>query len=347
MIEKIKLLIQNRLLQHSLFWLFSFYIFLKIIVWQEAIYKIDLIYSLLFHLSLVLAVYIHLYVLIPKFLQPKRYLIYLLSLVFLVCASVILNQWFVDQLGGILFEGYYFISEFSYTQILQFTAAYISISSLLKWSKAWFKISEKERKIRKLEKEKLKVELGVLKAQINPHFLFNSLNNIYSLALDQDQKTPEIVLGLSKCLRYMLYECEEEKVLLKKEIAYLQEYIQLQKLRLEQPTNISFETKGKIDQQVIAPLLFIPIIENGFKHGIKGDVENAFLNIQIEVEEDQLELLAENNKGKATEVEITPHKGLGLKNIKEQLKLLYPKKHLLEIKETDKSFSLRLKLTLS
>ena len=221
------------------------------------------------------------------------------------------------------------------------------LTSLLKWSKAWFKLSESERKIRKLEKEKLQAELAALKAQMNPHFLFNSLNNIYSLALDRDEKTPEIVLGLSNCLRYMLYECQEEKVPLKNAIAYLKEFIQLQQLRLEHPENIKFKTTGIIDKQKIAPLLFTPILENGFKHGIKGDTQNAYLNIHIHVDRNQLTLQAENNRGQSIDIEPESFGGLGLKNVNQQLHLLYPDKHHLEIQEEEHRFSIQLKLLLS
>jgi sensor histidine kinase YesM len=339
--------VQNRLLQHSLFWAFSLYLFLRMVALEEEIYKIDVIYGVLFHISLLAAVYLNLYYLIPQFLSSRKYLLYLCLLGALIVCTSWLNIWFVDGLGGLIFEGYYFISELTFFQISQYTTVYVLLTSLLKWSKSWFKVAEQERRIRRLEKEKLKAELEALKSQINPHFLFNSLNNIYALALDEDKKTPAVILGLSKCLRYMLYECGEEKVLLKKEINYIKDYIDLQKLRLEHPASINFEIQGKIENQKIAPLLFTPIIENGFKHGVKGDTENAYLNILLKVEDQQLILHTENNKGQATEVENSKHKGLGLSNLKQQLDLLYPNKHQLNIQENEQLFSLDLKIDLS
>lgn len=339
-------LARSSLLQHSLFWAFSLYLFLRMVALQEAVYTIDIIYGILFHMSLLMAVYINLYYLIPQFLSTRKYLTYIILLLVLIALSSWLNIWFVDGLGGLLFEGYYFISELSFFQITQYTSVYVLLTSLLKWSKAWFKVAEQERRIRKLEKEKLQAELGALKSQINPHFLFNSLNNIYALALDEDKKAPAVILGLSKCLRYMLYECGEEKVPLRKEINYIKDYIDLQKLRLEYPASIHFEVKGAVNNQKIAPLLFTPIIENGFKHGVKGDTENAYLNILMEIKDKQLLLHTENNKGQATEVESDKHKGLGLSNLKQQLQLLYPNKHQLNIEENDHFFSLRLKIDL-
>lgn len=344
--NKIVNFLQNRWFQHSLFWSLSFYIFLRIIVQQEAVYSIDLIYAGLFHISLILAVYTNLYLLIPKWLQQKRYAIYLLCILALIGISALLNRWFVDQLGGLLFEGYYFISEFSLWEIAQFTTTYLGISSLLQWSKAWFTVQEKERRINQLEKEKLDIELQALKAQINPHFLFNSLNNLYSLALDQDQKTPELILGLSKCLRYMLYECSGERVPLEKELNYIADYIELQKMRLANAAEVNFEINGIIKEQQIAPLLLIPILENAFKHGLKGDIANAYLDLNITIEEQQLALFAKNNKGQIDD-SLKTHKGLGLHNLKQQLSLVYPEKHQISIDETANDFALCLKLDLS
>ena len=345
--KKVFPIFQSRLLQHSLFWILSLYIFLRIIVQQEAIYAIDIIYAGLFHLCLLLIVYLNLYLLIPRFLQQGQFLLYSISLLGLIIFSIPLNHWLVDSLGSLLFEGYYFISEFSALEIGQFSIVYLGLSSLLKWSKAWFILHEKNQQIQQLEQEKLDMQLQALKAQINPHFLFNSINSIYALALDKDQRTPELVLGLSNCLRYMLYECQAAQVPLEKELNYISEYIALQQMRLDKPEQVQFEIEGTIDSQMIAPLLLIPILENGFKHGLKGRLQERYFHIHIHIEQKHLKCNAMNNKAlENSPLQTKTDSGLGLSNLKQQLNLLYPQKHHLEIKETNSTFSVLLQLEL-
>ena len=344
--RKVLFIAQNRLLQHGLFWASSFYIFLRLIVGQEPIFVIDVIYAGLFHLSLILAVYLNLYLLIPTLLRRTKYGWYLLTLLALIGSSTPLNQWIVDELGRLLFSGYYFISEFDFLEVSQFTLVYVLLSSLLKWSKAWFQLNEQEKALQQMEKEKLDLELQALKAQINPHFLFNSINNIYALALDQDQRTAALIMGLSNCLRYMLYECGADKVPLEKELNYLSEYIELQKMRLSRPECVQLELNGSLQHQQIAPLLFIPILENGFKHGLKELDESSFFHIKIEVEAEQVRFHAINSKELGIEEKKGNQSGLGLQNLRQRLTLLYPNQHQLKIIDGEMQFELLLKLKL-
>src|SRR5690606_29573907 len=136
---------------------------------------------------------------------------------------------------------------------------------------AWFQLSDSKKRLSIAEKEKLDAELRALKSQINPHFLFNSLNNLYALSLKADEQTPAFILKLSEVMRYMIYESNEDCVSLKKELDFIKNYVDLQKLRSDHKARISFHISGKVGKQKVAPLLFIPFVENSFKHGIKGE----------------------------------------------------------------------------
>jgi len=214
-------------------------------------------------------------------------------------------------------------------------------------SKGWFELYETKQLLEKLKSEKLQTELSALKGQINPHFLFNSLNSIYSLSIENEPLTSKFILKLSNVLRYMIYEANDEKVPLKKEINYLESYVELQRLRVDEEAEIRVEIKGDLNDQQIAPLLLIPLIENGFKHGIKGDTENAFIHIFMDLKGWDFHFNVENNKGYVDEIENDQFKGIGLQNVQRRLELLYPKKHEMKIRETNSTFEVDLKIDLS
>ena len=148
-------------------------------------------------------------------------------------------------------------------------------------------------------------------------------------------------------MRYMLYESNEQLVPLRKELVYLENYIELQRIRSDQQASISYEFHGNVKDQKIAPLLFLPFVENSFKHGIKGETQGVFVNIRLDVGEESLVFMAENNKGRIDSIEEDPESGIGLQNARRRLELIYPGKHTLDIKENDSNFTVRLKLQLT
>ena len=223
-----------RILQHLLFWVISFFILVRFFNTSNQVEKIDVIYTLIFHVSLLTGVYINLILLIPHFLRKKKYLIYVLLLIATIAGTSGFNLITFDKWIDYILPGYYFISFYDFADILKFVVIYISLTTLLKLSKGWFMLMETNQQLMKVEQEKTKTELMALRSQINPHFLFNSLNSIYSLAMKGSEKTPKIILLLSDLMRYMLYETNEELVPLKKEVQYLENYIELQKLRSEE-----------------------------------------------------------------------------------------------------------------
>ncbi|MDX2360887.1 MAG: histidine kinase [Crocinitomicaceae bacterium] len=194
----------------------------------------------------------------------------------------------------------------------------------------------------KLEEENTQIKLSMLKAQINPHFLFNVLNNIHSLAHKDADKTADSIIKLSEIMRYMLYESEQEKVTLEKEIDHIYSYLNLQKLRLIEQESVSFKVQGKTDGISIAPLIFIAFVENAFKHGQKN-VKNA-IEISINVEGNRLYFQCSNLIRKMSETEERSEGKIGLKNIKRRLELLYENNYTLNIKQDNERFEVELEI---
>lgn len=195
------------------------------------------------------------------------------------------------------------------------------------------------------EEAKHKAELIALKGQINPHFLFNTLNGLYGLAVrDKSTSTATGILKLSGMMRYVVSETGNGFVSLEKELSYINDYIELQKLRLDKRIRLSYKVTGMINKQQLAPLTLMPFIENAFKHGVNPD-DDSNINILIELDEREIRLTVENNKVK---VALAPHEksGKGIENTKSRLNLLYPSRHFLIIDEDEKTFRVQLTIQL-
>jgi sensor histidine kinase YesM len=337
----------NRILQHIIFWTASYLFLLKFFSTSNHLEKIDYIYTALFHLSLVAAVYINLWILIPRVLRKGRYLVYFLCLIALIYLSAAFNQLTFNHLVDLVLPGYYFISYYEITDILKFVFVYVALTSLLKLSKGWFLLTQAEKQLMAIRQEKVETELKALKSQINPHFLFNSLNNIYSLSLSNSGNAPAAILKLSELMRYMLYESNVERIPLKQELRFMDNYIELQRLRSDKRSRIEYSKKGSPAGKSIAPLLFLPFIENAFKHGIKGDPSGGYVQIRLAILKGNVDLYVENNRGKVDRVEKDEFNGIGLSNVKRRLELIYPGKYELDIQEGQKNFSVRIKLDLT
>ena len=335
-----------RVLQHLVFWVLSFILFLQVFKTGSKPEEVDYVYTALFQLSLFPAIYINLEWLLPKWGKRKQILLYLVLLAIIILFFSWINYKFFASWSTKLLPDYFFISYFTIKEIIFFFTAYIIITSLLKLSKSWFWVSELERELLEKEKQKTEAELKALKAQINPHFFFNTLNSIYSMALDKDESLPNTILQLSDLMRYFLYESKDNFIPLEKELTVLDNYIARQKIRSNAKLNIDVSRKGEVKDQQIAPLLLITFLENAFKHGAKGDPEGAFIKLNIEIEKNRLNFSVENNKGIIDEIRANDPGGLGLENVKRQLELLYPKKPLLNIKDLNDSFAVQLQLDL-
>lgn len=199
---------------------------------------------------------------------------------------------------------------------------------------------------RELKREKLESELKFLKTQLNPHFLFNTLNSLYALTLKKSELAPEIVLKLSEAMRYMLYECNVDRVPLKSEIKYIENYLELEKLRHSDNVHITFNVTGDVDNQMIAPLIFLPFIENSFKHGLEVNVGENYVHINLDVDGDQIRFEVLNKKTEHQKPIPSNKKsgGIGLKNIKKRLQLIYPERYDLRIDNMEEHYKVVLNL---
>ncbi|WP_020533802.1 sensor histidine kinase [Flexithrix dorotheae] len=330
-----------RVSQHILFWMTSFLGFAHLFKIGDTVQKIDYIFAGFFHVSLILGVYINLLFLIPKIFQKGKYLAYGVFIIFTIIGMNLLHYYVFNSLIDRLLPGYFIISFFDQIDILIFITAYLLTSSLLKISRGWFKLQEIKHQLVRAEKEKYQIQLDALRTQINPHFLFNSLNVLHSLALKKSEKSADAVIDLADILRYVIYDSNRSKIKVSQEVKLIEDYISLQKYRIEESSRIEFTEKVEKDNE-LAPMLFLPLIENSFKHGIKGDLNQTYVKINLKSDGTCTSFEIENNKGKAEEINDTENKGIGIQNIRARLKLIYPGKHRFEVNETAEVFKVQL-----
>lgn len=334
-----------RILQYLLFWTFSFIFLLRVFSNTYGIELIDVIYTFLFHISLVFAVCLNSFMLIPQLFSRKRYTGYGISLAVLLFIATWLNLFTFNTLADWIFPGYYFISYFDWTQVLQIILAYIAVTTLLQLSRSWFREIEMKSEMVQLEQEKTQNELKALKAQVNPHFLFNSLNHIYSLAMENAGQTADATLRLAELLRYAIQKTNQKTVTLSEELDYLEKYTKWHKRRLQHPERVHFSMQGEPGALEIAPLLLVVFVENCFKHGVIQEDEE-FIRIEIDIVDNILHFRTENT---VTENYDIPDQsiGMGIENAKRRLELLYPGRYSLETSPAHGTFTVELQLELA
>lgn len=278
------------------------------------------------------------YVFIPKLLYRNKILKFTIAviLVFFVVGFIeekVLEKIFYPNGRGL------------YTQIIPtfleiFPSIFIFVG--FKFARDAF---EKQNKLDKLSRIAAENELQFLNSQINPHFLFNNLNNLYASALENSPKTPKIILQLSSILRYMLYDCKKTSVSLAAEIDNLQQFVNLYQLQIGNDAKIEFKHKGIEEYMQIAPLILIVFVENAFKHSQSSQTEKINISISLQVNNNELEFVCENSYSEVSNIE-NLNKGIGLKNVMNKLKLVYPKEHFLKIEKDRGMFRVFLKIKL-
>lgn len=299
-----------------LFWGCSYWVLLQAFSKEYEYDAANRVYTILFHIPLLVVVYGN-WICFHRLLLSKRIALYCLAFIILAGLGVGLHFVLFEKLSDEVFPGYYFISYFSVRNIANFMLAYLGISLLLFFFRNWFTL--KNRQLR-LEKENTQARMDQLKAQINPHFLFNSLNNIYAKSRTPNGQVSDYILKLSDSLRYMIYDADSEFVPLEKEIQNLKAYFDLEKLRLDQIDHISFSGNGDFSGTPIAPLLFLPLVENLFKF---VERENPVIELKISYDGKNLRYQSKNN---ITDEEL-PSGQLGERNVQQRLALIYPGKH--------------------
>lgn len=296
-----------------------------------------------FHvLFVVIIVYINYSFLLPRFLKDHRFLKYILSFCFFFCL-VTGTYIFIKRIetegswAHGIFSSVRFVIHYSLTVL--FIVVFIS---MFRFVEEWFGIEARKREI---ENENLNTELRFLKEQINPHFLFNTLNSLYYLATIQSPNTPEVIVKLSQMMRYMLYDSNRPKVSLQQEIEYMQNFMELEKMRIGRPVPITFETSGPLSSILIVPLILNTFLENAFKHGLNNPDSDGFIRVKLHAEPALLTFTTENSKPENPDRK--EKSGIGLQNVKRRLELSYPGKHTLEITEDERTYKVHLTLDLS
>lgn len=323
-------------IRHTVLWL----IFLSIPTlfnprrhsWQVVEFARDLMYPSRWSnaLLLVAVFYFNYYVAIPKLFMRQRYGLLVLSIIgwfalFVVNNEIMMPPFFRQRPGFHAF-GMSF-------NLFMFIIVYVS-SFMLRIYEQW----------QQIKVEKLNTEILFLKAQINPHFLFNTLNSIYSLAITKSERVPEAIVKLSGIMRYTISESNLESVSLEHELAYIRNFIELQRLRLTDEIKLLFEVSGDAGEQQVAPFLLIPFVENAFKYGVNTE-EDCDIRVRIAVAKDKLHLYVSNNKVFIRE-DREAGIGIGIETTRKRLELLYPGKYTLDIKNGENDFIVELELDL-
>jgi LytS/YehU family sensor histidine kinase len=293
------------------------------------------------------------YYLIPRFLFAKKYGKFILFLFYTMVISIWMEL--IISLMIFIFISNYSLAQMdpsSFDSVFLFVGLYfiILVATALKLIRSSFKIQKNNAELNRKRIEtdlKLKeAELKLLKAQIHPHFLFNTLNNLYGLTLEKSDAAPDLVLRLSNILDYILYRCNEKSVLLNDELENLKNYIEIEKIRYSEKLKlrVEFPTEAKLLR--IAPLILLPFIENAFKHGVSNYPGVAKVNAKINLIDSTLIFKIENSKNPIKAKDENLSKGIGLQNARKRLDLIYLEKYILKIEEKDDTYSVNLTLEL-
>ena len=333
-----------RVWRHVVFWLLQVVVFTFVWVSSNYSFSRNLLHGLLWVPVNMLYSYPLIYWVLPGFLIKGKYLQFALIILFWGVAGFFLN---------FLFRAYIFIPLQDYIGFDRVARNNWAPGSFLKMSttagiacmivlfKYWVK---KQQEWMQAEREKTTAELQLLKAQVHPHFLFNTLNNIYSFSLENSPKTPGLILKLSSLLSYMLYECKADQVLLQKELEVMKNYIDLERERYGDDIEISLNIEGNIKDKYIAPLLLLPFLENAFKHGTSEQLKKCWLSMDLIVKHQSLKCKIVNSKN---EVVAVSENGIGIENVKKRLAFLYPDKHELKINDEGDFFVIALSIELN
>lgn len=340
---------KNRWLTHISFWL-VYLTFFTVIGERGGEAPGDALISELLLLPMkVIVVYTTLYGLMPWSLKERRLwaffggLILLLGMAALAQRAIIYHILYPWQFPGMPYGEFW-----AWNNMVRYGLTILGVVLLaiaIKISHQWL---QDQQVTKALEKEKLEAELKFLRAQIHPHFLFNTLNNLYALTLKKSDQAPAMVLRLSGLMNYMLYETSAGEVSLSKEIESLHHYISLERIRYGQNLDLTFDITGDIQGARLAPLILLPFVENSFKHGVSGELHDKWISVNLNVNRKYLSFKVANSasprEAAASAADYTG--GIGLKNVRRRLELLYPGRYRLEIKQEPGTFLVELHITL-
>lgn len=306
---------------------------------SPSIYFLNL---LVVHAFQIIICSLNVFLLVPQLYKTGKRLGYWLS----ITGLVLLYSFSLTQIQHLYFKNYFSTSEtlsktfyhiaLNGMSIIRYIIVTVLIALAREWLLKTFRDSEQKA-------EQATSEIRFLRSQLNPHFLLNTLNSIYGLVLSQSSKAKEIILKLSDIMKYTLYESNEERVLLKDDIENVVNYIDLEKMRQGNNAQIKTHVNYGDGNQLICPLLFLPVVENAFKHGLNSQIRNAFLDFSLEADKKYIRVAISNSKA-STEKNKAGHAGIGLHNLKRRLSLFYPGKHSIEIDDGRDTYSVKMEI---
>jgi two-component system, LytTR family, sensor kinase len=347
-------------LYHLPFWFVYHYSWwvLTIGAWEATNNLFFSVYSIKFSFYVVfqaIGVYFNLYFLIPRFLEKGKYVEYVILLVITIAcnASLIVLGYYVSAWwAGKAIQELYYVQAPNYfiyllkTNSLPSTAASMTLAMSVKLAKNWIQAKQREQL---LEKEKLETELKFLKSQFNPHFLFNTINSIFVLINKNPAMATEALAKFSDLLRYQLYECNDSQIPVDRELAYIKDVVELEKLRQDHHIDVTLEIQNQSTNDfTIAPFILMPFVENAFKHVSKSKNQLNWIKMDFQIDKNQLTLNVCNSTDSKSQGsdKLLPTNGIGLKNVQRRLDLLYPDIHQLLITNEENQFQVILKLEL-
>jgi two-component system, LytTR family, sensor kinase len=308
-------------LYHFCFWAICGYLF-------SFPLNVPLLNLVIFMVSIIIGTYTIGYFLMPRFFNRQYLGIFILSCFLMLATFAWISGRLIHSKNGIFAYGLFYFAFF-----------FLATCTMAIWNGYHNSL-----KIKNLQKLQTETELSFLKAQVNPHFLFNTLNNLYATARIESPITASGLIKLADLMRYMFTKANQESVLLSEEIAYLDNYIDLEKMRLNEGTHVSFLKKGDFTDKKIAPMLLLPFVENAFKHGVEKQLDNIFVEINLSLQGDTLYFQVENNKQFSDKHPLSI--GSGLENVKKRFAIGYPNRHDINISETNEKFSVKLWINL-
>lgn len=339
-----------RILLHLIFWVIVGSFYLIIFNRNSEIRAVSYILSAGLLPVAFLESYFFNYTLIPKYLGKKRYGRFFLFSLYTIITSTWLSFLIVMfALIFILEKDASLDPAVLHPELQAISLNFIVFLAIsIKQVKRAFYMQQEKNELEKTalttELKLKEAELKLLKAQVHPHFLFNTLNNLYGLTLEKSDEAPGLVLRLSEILDYILYRCDEQRVSLSEEIANLKNYIEIEKIRYSEKLKLQQHFPENCKNFKIAPLIILPFIENAFKHGVSNYPGIAFVNIKVSLAEKNLIVFIENSKNQVKLKSENHSAGIGLKNVRKRLDLMYPEKYILSINEKPETYSVNLTL---
>jgi two-component system LytT family sensor kinase len=325
----------------EIFYWIAVFLFYPLINYFTFFYRDIIFLPILLLISLITFPFYLIYAkaIIPRFVIKKNYVwlslltfgtyIVIIAFLWLIYSFIHLEENVSKPIAAL--QSYFNFSLFTFIRESLWVVANIIFTKNIAFLKKNF---NDEDIIASLEKDNSNLKLKYLRSQLNPHFLFNTLNSIYSLSLQKSDAVPEVIIKLSDLMRYLIYDCDEEKIPLNKEIDFIRNYIEIEKIRYK--ADVHFSVEGETDQIMIEPFLFISFIENGFKHAFSNSYNDAFIYVTIKTLPGQIILNVINNTSIDLETQAKKTPGTGIRNSKSLLELVYPESYALDIIQTDK-----------